>query len=65
MLKNQYKIERISIRRSHGITMEVRRKKLCKGYLHVAGDGGVHNQESSHLREKIHEQKNGKTAFCS
>ena len=40
-------------------------KKLCKGYLHIVGDGGVHNQESSHLREKIHEQKNWKTAFCS
>lgn len=48
MLKNQYKIQRVSIRRSHGITMKVRRKKLCKGYLHVAGDGRIRNQESSH-----------------
>ena len=65
MLKNQYKIQRVSIRRSHGITMKVRRKKLCKGYLHVAGDGRIRNQESSHQHEKIREQENWKTGFCS
>lgn len=30
MLKNQCKIQRVSIRRSHGITMEVRRKNFVK-----------------------------------